>query len=103
MKMGTIADFVNSRAEARAEGRESHDEKKVTVRLLDSDVEELDFIAGKLGDTRSGLAAELLTRAIQEAGQVLAGHPVLLRDGVSPDIIAEIGDAEDRECQENKS
>ncbi len=94
--MGKIADFVNSRAEARAYDPDSEDEKKVTVRLLASYVEDLDFVAGKLGDTRSGLAAELLARAIQEARQAVDAHPLLLAPGISPDIIAEIGDAEER-------
>jgi hypothetical protein len=94
--MGKIAEFVDSRVEAQSYFPEDMEERKVTVRLISPVVDDLDFVAAKLGYTRSGVAAELLAVAISEARKAVETHPLLVPDGgVSVETIARIADAEE--------
>lgn len=94
--MGNIAEFVADRAEALVYEPEDVPLKKVSVRIPEDDVADLDALAGKLSYTRSGLAAELLVRAIHEAKKAAAGNPILEQiEGVDPEQIALIADHEE--------
>ncbi len=95
--MSKIAEFVDSRVEARVYFPEDEEEKKVTVRLISSVVGDLDFVASKLGYTRSGVAAELLACAIAEARKEVEKHPLLLEEeGISQQMIAQIAERQER-------
>lgn len=92
-KKTEIAQFISERLEELDYIPEEEETKKVTLRLVESAVTDLDKIAGKLAMTRTACAENLLTAAIREASYIALTDPALgERRGIDPAMIARIED-----------
>lgn len=91
--MSVLASFLDERAEVLDYVPEDVIVKKVTLRLHEDAVEDLDFIAAKLGMSRTGCAEEVLARAIQETRQAVETHPYYAsRNGSDPKLVGKVAD-----------
>jgi len=73
--MSILASLLEERVEVLTYVPDDVIVKKVTLRLHEDAVEDLDFIAAKLGMSRTGCAEEILPRAIQELRKSVEAHP----------------------------
>ncbi len=92
-KKTQVARFIAERLEQLDYIPEEEEFKKVTVRLVESAVADLDQIAGKLFMTRTACAENLLAAAIREASFIALTDPAMTdRHGVDPSVVAQIED-----------
>ena len=94
--MSNLKLFLDERAEALDYVPDDVVVKKVTLRLSEDAVEDLDFIAAKLSMSRTACAEELLARAIQETRKAVEVHPYYAsRNHTDPKLITKVADEEE--------
>lgn len=93
-KHSRVLAFMHERIENLDFDPDDEPGKKITVRLSQSLVNDLDAVAAKLSFTRTGCAEHLLSVCIREAAIYVTEDPIVAaRSSFDPKLLARIEDA----------